>query len=258
MLQKLFGVGAIASAILIWFTRELIKAAFFDRVLHMVGPGAGLLLEYGPPIALAALGIYLLLRTNVGARAHSPRQMLSIVMMIGGLGVAAVGALIHRAEFGHFPFMGGSEGVDHSLKGGPAPKMADGPSLDGTIKLECLNEAFQLPADGKLLELVVHSTDSQPASFQSHWLSEYAYRERPDIIPTRNGWIDKCRVTNFGGVPIFNVKIPLSIQFSEHIKKTEIMTEQRNIATRPLEIVLPAQHADSDSITESVRQAANL
>jgi hypothetical protein len=118
-------------------------------------------------------------------------------------------------------------------------RAANKSELDGTIKLECISEPFRLPADGKLVELIVHTAEGTPASFQNRWLSEYAYRERPDIIPTRYGRIDKCRVTNFGTAPVFNVKISLTIQFSEHIKKNAIWTEQRTIGSQPFEILLP-------------------
>ena len=56
ILAALSGIAFFAS----WFWRELVKTAFFDRVLHMVTPGTDALLEYGPPLAFAALTVYLL------------------------------------------------------------------------------------------------------------------------------------------------------------------------------------------------------
>lgn len=102
-------------------------------------------------------------------------------------------------------------------------------ALDGTIKFECLQEAFHLPADGKLLELIASDNDARTVGFQSHWLSEYAYKTNPNIIPTRFGWIDKCRITNFGSAPIFNVRISVEAVFSEQIPVAEKTVEQREI-----------------------------
>jgi hypothetical protein len=162
--------------------------------------------------------------------------MLSIVLMLGGLGIAAVGAMVYRSENGHFPFFG-SDG-EHAQPATRTASQASSP-LDGTIKLECLSEIFRFPADGKLIELIIHSTGERPAAFQNAWISDYAYQQRPDIIPTRGGRIDKCRITNFGTAPVFNIKIEGEIDFSEHIRRDPIVTEQRHIAKRTFEILLP-------------------
>ncbi|MCA1516355.1 hypothetical protein [Bradyrhizobium sp. NBAIM01] len=102
-------------------------------------------------------------------------------------------------------------------------------ALDGTIKFECLQEAFRLPADGKLLELIASDDTARTVGLQSHWVSEHAYNSNPGIIPTRHGWIDKCRITNFGTSPVFNVSINVEAIFSEHIPIAEKTVEQKEI-----------------------------
>jgi hypothetical protein len=112
-------------------------------------------------------------------------------------------------------------------------------SLDGTIKMECGSEIFKFPPNGKMRELVVHSTEDLPAAFQDHWMSEYAYQTKPEIVPTRGGMIEKCRVTNFGSAPVFNIKIAVRIVFAEHIPRGEIMVEQRNVAEKTFVFMIP-------------------
>ena len=86
-----------------------------------------------------------------------------------------------------------------------------------------------MPADGKLLEMIASDNDARTVGFQSHWLSEYAYKTNPNIIPTKFGMIDKCRVINFGAAPIFNVRIAVEVIFSEQIPIAEKTVEQKEI-----------------------------
>jgi hypothetical protein len=60
MRKKISGIISLGGAALWWLLRESIKALFFDRVIHVIDPIAGYFIEYGPPLALAAFGGWLL------------------------------------------------------------------------------------------------------------------------------------------------------------------------------------------------------
>jgi hypothetical protein len=109
-------------------------------------------------------------------------------------------------------------------------------TLDGTIKMECLYEVFRFPPEGKLLELIVHSTTDPVASFQTLQISELAYKANPKAIPTKDGMIDKCRITNYGPSSAFNVKISLQVQISERIDNGP---QIRIVANKDFVIVIP-------------------
>jgi hypothetical protein len=121
-------------------------------------------------------------------------------------------------------------------------KLSEAPTksqLDGTVKLECLHDFFQFPADGKFLELISHDENSRFVTLQSAWMSEYASKENPKSIPTKYGMIDKCRLTNFGTAPIFNVKFGGYAQFSEHIPRGDNTVEQRIVDSKEFEFLIP-------------------
>ena len=120
-------------------------------------------------------------------------------------------------------------------------------TLDGIVKLECLKEIFHLPSDGKLLEIVVNDDSARNITFQSHWLSEFAYKTNPNIIPAKYGMIDKCRVTNFGSTPVFNVKLSLEAVFVEHIPLKEKMFEQKEIDRKTVSFQVDQVNAGADS-----------
>ena len=111
--------------------------------------------------------------------------------------------------------------------------------LDGTIKLECIDEKFDFPANGKLWELIASDNNSRTLSFQQHWMTDPAYRENTATIPTRGGFLDKCRISNFGTAPVFNVKISAQVEFSEHIKIDERRIEQRSVDVKQYEFMIP-------------------
>jgi hypothetical protein len=60
MRKKISGIISLSGAALWWLLRESIKALFFDRIIHVMDPIAGYFIEYGPPLALAAFGGWLL------------------------------------------------------------------------------------------------------------------------------------------------------------------------------------------------------
>jgi hypothetical protein len=66
MLKKIIGVVSLLLSGAWWLGigREFIKAVIFDRVLHMLNPDdwpiAAIAVQYGPPVLLAAVGLYLL------------------------------------------------------------------------------------------------------------------------------------------------------------------------------------------------------
>jgi hypothetical protein len=107
-------------------------------------------------------------------------------------------------------------------------------TLDGILKFECSRDQFHLPSDGNLLEIVVNDNVARNINFQKHWLSEYAYKANPNIIPTQYGMIDKCRITNFGTAPVFNLKVSVEAVFSEIIPINEIMRQQKEVDRKPL------------------------
>src|SRR5436305_789368 len=98
MSPPIAGFITLAAAIVDWFARETIKAWFFERVVHSMNPTADVLLEYGPPLALAGLGIYLLLRGNTPPKQRTRRHMFSLFLMVAGAVLLIVGAFIFRAE----------------------------------------------------------------------------------------------------------------------------------------------------------------
>lgn len=61
---RVLGTFLAGGAIYTWFTRELLKAWFFERVLEFMGPyitiPIGVLVEYIPPASLGCAAIYLL------------------------------------------------------------------------------------------------------------------------------------------------------------------------------------------------------
>jgi len=67
VLKKIIGFVSLLLSGAWWLGigREFIKAIIFDRILHMVNPDvwpiATITFQYGPPILLAALGLYLLI-----------------------------------------------------------------------------------------------------------------------------------------------------------------------------------------------------
>jgi hypothetical protein len=60
MRKKISGIVSLGGAVLWWLLRESFKAFFFDRIIHVIDPIAGYFFEYGPPLALAAFGSWLL------------------------------------------------------------------------------------------------------------------------------------------------------------------------------------------------------
>jgi hypothetical protein len=164
-------------------------------------------------------------------REQGRKSMWPIVVMAVGVIIFGVGAAWH-----FWPARGGEK---ETAEAGKAAITKTNSSLDGTLRLECVSEEFKFPADGKLLELIASDDAARTISFQSHWLSEYSYKTKPDIIPTRGGIIDRCRLTNFGQSPVFNVKISVKAQFSEHIPLSAIMTEQRIVDVKQYDFVVP-------------------
>jgi hypothetical protein len=73
MLKKIIGFVSLLLSGAWWLGigREFIKAAIFDRILHMLNPEAWpiatMAFQYGPPVLLAALGLYLLARGSAPA-----------------------------------------------------------------------------------------------------------------------------------------------------------------------------------------------
>jgi hypothetical protein len=109
MSPKATGALLLVVAIVDWFTRETIKTVFFDRVVHTMSPNADALIEYGPPLAFAAVGLYLLWRSNVPKSQRTKRYMISVIIMTAGCVMLAVGAFMYRAETGHFPLLAQGE-----------------------------------------------------------------------------------------------------------------------------------------------------
>jgi hypothetical protein len=64
MRRKIWGVLSLVGAILLWFGRGFIEHIFFGWMVHEMNPSAAVILEYGPPLLLALLGVYLLSRGN--------------------------------------------------------------------------------------------------------------------------------------------------------------------------------------------------
>jgi ABC-type multidrug transport system fused ATPase/permease subunit len=86
MLKKIVGFVSLLLSGAWWLGigREFIKAVIFDRILHMLNPDAWpiatMAFQYGPPVLLAAVGLYLLTRRSAPATTattpvtNSPRR----------------------------------------------------------------------------------------------------------------------------------------------------------------------------------------
>lgn len=62
MRQQILGGLSLAGGILLWFGRGLTEHIFFGWMVHEMNSSAAAILEYGPPLVLALLGLYLLYR----------------------------------------------------------------------------------------------------------------------------------------------------------------------------------------------------
>jgi hypothetical protein len=103
------GAVILAAGVVEWFGRETIKTVFFDRVIHAMSPNIVALIEYGLPLGLSGLGIFLLWKSSIPELQRTKRYMLSIAVMIFGAVLLGAGAFMYRAETGHFPLIGANE-----------------------------------------------------------------------------------------------------------------------------------------------------
>jgi hypothetical protein len=197
---------------------------------------------FGTGLALLGIAVSMVLALPPPWWPSMPRWMvrgglfLGLALLIYGVAFTAMGIWPDNLRPRLWPIVGMATGLailvvsavwfsQISKRDVPQKRSA----LDGTIRFECLQETFNLPADGKLLELVASDNDARTVGFQSHWLSEFAYKSNPSIIPTRYGMIDKCRIVNFGTAPVFNIRITVDAVFSEQIPIAEKTVEQRQI-----------------------------
>jgi hypothetical protein len=109
MSSKASGIVFLVVGILDWFTRETIKTVFFERVVRTMNPNANALVEFGPPLAFAGLGLYFLWQSTVPKKQRTRLYMLSVLVMVVGGVALATGAFMFRAETGHFPLLGGED-----------------------------------------------------------------------------------------------------------------------------------------------------
>lgn len=60
ILRRIFGALSGGGGIIWWFCRETTKAFFFDHIIHADSAMLASTIEYGPPVILAVLCVYLL------------------------------------------------------------------------------------------------------------------------------------------------------------------------------------------------------
>lgn len=92
---SIFAAGAIGS----WFSRELLKTWFFERVLEAMNPyiaiPIGLVVEYAPPMALSFAALYLLVgeqrrsAVNYWVR-RKVNPYLAVAVVAGGVSIMAL------------------------------------------------------------------------------------------------------------------------------------------------------------------------
>jgi hypothetical protein len=141
-------------------------------------------------------------------------------------------------------------GLTISSGGADNAAVARRSTLDGTIKFECVNAIFRPPADGNMLELIASDDNARSLIFQKHWLSTHAYQTNPSIIPTKYGMIDKCRITNFGSVPVFNIRIAAEAIFTEQIPIAEKTFEQKEIDRKTTQFYIDQVHPGESGSVE--------
>jgi hypothetical protein len=91
MLKRILAIGTGSGSIASWFYREGLKAWFFDQVIHMTDPVLGYVVEFGPPLLLAGVTIWLLANGRSGfARGQNQKpqpnmRLEDVVKRITGL-----------------------------------------------------------------------------------------------------------------------------------------------------------------------------
>lgn len=74
MRQRILGGLSLVGAILLWLGRGVTEHMFFGWMVHELNPSISAIVEFGPPLFLAVLGLFLLYRGSSKTALVQPRQ----------------------------------------------------------------------------------------------------------------------------------------------------------------------------------------